>query len=96
MTFPIRSGLITPPPDLVDRLTAGVEYILTGEASGTGITSVSLVPSGVPVPLQRTATRIAIAWLSSNIPSGDWTATLERRPSGGLWSSVATFVFSVS
>lgn len=75
------------------------DYTMYGEDSGSGVTELSMqmdagtlgISQGVPVPSTMTATIVAASWLSDNVPAGNWTATLWRRPHGGVWGAAATF-----
>lgn len=93
---PVRSGLILNPVQPTARLGNVVDYVLNASDVGSGVVSLSCVPISIPVISIMTASRIAVSWLSDNIPSGDWAATLERKPVGGVWSSVSTFAVSTS
>lgn len=51
---------------------------------------------GVPVASPMHTATVAVSWLSDDVPAGPWTLTLQKRPSGGGFSDVATFSVSTS
>ena len=95
-TSPNRSGLIERPVQPASDLTGINDYVLFGENSASSLLFLKLTPPEVPVISSMVATKVAIAWMSDNIPAGDWVATLQRRPVNGDWSDVATYTFSTS
>jgi hypothetical protein len=70
-----------------------------GKSASAGVTSLSVTPDseplvdgapGIPITGHMVATRIAATFKANSVPAGNWTATLWRRPLGGIFTAEAT------
>lgn len=79
-----------------------VVYTMAGSGAGLGVTEVELSMDGlalkdigVLVASDMECVEVTASWKSDNIPAGDWTLQLLRRPSG-LDTIVPEATFTIS
>lgn len=77
-----------------------VSYSAIGSSGSSGVTEIELSVAGatrLPVTTQMCVERVAISWLSDNVPAGSWELKMFRRqPHEADFLEVATFSVTTS
>lgn len=78
----------------ISRTAAVVAGSTVGAATSlplyVGPVALSPGAPGIPVSSPCRLTSVAISWMASTAPAGNWTLTFKRRTGGGQYSTVST------